>query len=230
MGLIDVLKEKMVPTDALIFYSCDSGKYVEHRRIANGRMCAGQPLDARQFADMISIAEKYASGQQDMGFIHGAIPMNMLYADPSIDHMRLVWYRKPEERKMYFSDGLAIPEGTMKVPGMIYSVRGNDLYVYCFKGARPNGVLYRAPFFNIYSEGRVCLGNSKTEKPKMNTFEEWMLYWEKMFWQSEFADLISDNPIEGNLATVTKNCIRKGRPFPVELMKRHEKKLNDLLR
>ena len=229
MGLIDVLKERMEPTDALIFYDSKSGKYVEHRKIEKGMMCAGQPLDIRQFGDMIRLAEKYATEQQDIGSLHGAIPSNMMYADPSIDRMRLVWYRKPEERKMYFVESLNIPDGTMKEPGMVYSVRGSELFVYCFKGTKPKSILYRAPFFNIYSEGRVCLGSSKADKPTKNTFEEWMLYWEKMFWQSEFAEHISENPIEGNLAVVTKNCIKKGIPFPVDLMKRMNKKLCDIL-
>ena len=231
MGLTDLLKEKLTPTDALIFYDTSSGKYVEHRNIVNGRMMAGQPLEIKQFSQMVRLVERYAEKQQQMTAIGGPIPANLLYADPNIDRMKLVWWRSPEERKVYFSDSLGIPNGVIKVPGMVYSVKGTgSLSVWSFKGKRPRGVLYKAPYFNIYADGRVCLGSSKTAKPKNNTFEEWIAYWEKMFWQSEFAHLISENPIEGNLTTITKQCINQGCPFPVDVLKRANVKLNDLLK
>lgn len=231
MALTDLLKEKLRPTDALLFYDSPSGKYVEHRGIVNGRMTAGQPLDVSQLSQMVRLVERYTVKQKPMTSLNGAIPSNLLYADTNIDSIRLVWWRAPEERRIFFKDTLNIPDGVMRVPGMVYSVKGSGtLSVWCFKGTKPKGLLYRAPFFNVYSDGHVCLGNSKTDKPKHNTFDEWLSYWEKMFWQSEFAEMISDNPIEGNLATVTKRCIEQGTPFPVEQIKRANVKLSDLLK
>ena len=231
MGLIETLRERLVPTDALIFYASQAGKYVEHRKIEKGKMMAGQPLDVKQLADLVKIVESYASGQQKMSAMGGTVPQNLLYVDPNPERMKMVWWRPPEERMMYFKKTLGIPDGTMKVPGVVYKVSGTgSLSVYCFKGKKPKKVLYRAPFFNIYTDGHVCLGNSKTQRPKVNTFVDWMAYWEKMFWQSEFVHLISDNPIDGNLALVTKECIETGKPFPVKVMSRAGVKLNDLMK
>ena len=231
MSLIDELKKKLKPTDALIFYECSGDVYVEHRSIVNGIYGAGQPLDAQQLARLVRCAEKYAKEQSPISRIGGAIPRNLLYASTDTDTMKLVWWRCPEERKMFFSDELGIPNGVMRVPGMVYSINGTGiLSVWCFKGRTPRGVLYRAPFFNAYQDGRVCLGNSKTDMPKTNTFDDWMAYWEKMFWQSEFASLIANNPVEGNLATITKQCIADGIPFPVDVMKKSNVKLGDLLK
>lgn len=231
MSLIDELKKRLEPTDALIFYACQSDVYVEYRPIANGNMGAGQPLDVDQLGRMVRCAEKYARDQTPHGSIGGIIPENLLYARTDIDNMRLVWWRKPEERRLFFNSGIGIPEGVMKVPGMVYSVSGGGtLSVYCYKGHKPKGILYRAPFFNVYNNGRVCLGNAKADKPRSGTFGDWMTYWEKMFWQSEFASLISDNPVEGNLATITKKCIEGGMPFPMDVLKRSNVKLGDLLK
>ena len=229
MGLIDELKKKMEPTDALIFYSCSNDVYVEHRNIKDGRMGAGQPLDISQLAAMIKLVEKYAKEQAGNGNVGGAIPKNLLFASTDIENMRLVWWRKPQERKMYFSESLEIPNGTMTVPGMVYSVNGKKVSVWCFKGRCPKRVLYRAPFFNVYLDGKVCLGNSKAATPKCNTFEEWMLYWEKMFWQSEFDALIADNPIEGNLSSITKKCINSCGTFPTDVLKKSNVKLKDII-
>lgn len=228
--MTDLLKQKLHPTDALLFYDSPSGKYVEHRNIVGGKMMAGQPLDIRQFSQMVRLVERYAEKQQQMTAIGGEIPENLLYADPNIDRMRLVWWRGPEERKMWFAKSLGIPDGVMKVPGIVYSVRGTTLSVFCFKGRRPRGLLYKAPFFNVYGDGSVCLGNSRTAKPRDNTFGGWIQYWEKMFWQSEFAQLISDNPIEGNLAVLTAKCIREGIPFPTDVLKRTNVKIKDKLK
>lgn len=230
MGLIDELKKKLEPTDALIFYSCDNDKYVEHRKITNGQMGAGQPLTVEQVSKLVHCVEKYAKKQKPMARIGGVIPKNLLYASTDLENMRLVWWRGPEERKVFFREDLGIPNGTMKVPGMVYMASNETLSVWCFKGRTPRGVLYRAPFFNVYSDGHVCLGNSKTDKPKSNTYEEWLLYWEKMFWQSEFSHMISDNPIEGNLSTETKRCIVDGKPFDTDKLKKSNKKINDLLK
>lgn len=230
MGLIDVLKEKLTPTDALVFYDSKMGKYVEHRNIVNGQMMAGQPLEVKQFTKMVKLVESYAKNQQEITQIRGVIPSNLLYANPNFDSMKLVWWRGPEKRKMYFVKDLKIPNGEMTVPGLVYCTFGGGLHVWAFKGKKPKGLLYRAPFFNVYSNGTVCLGSSKTTKPKNNTFEEWMQYWEKMFWQSEFAHLISGNPIKGNLAVLTKKCIEEGKAFPVDVMKRTNVKLNDILK
>ena len=230
MSLIDELKKRLEPTEALIFYQCSGDVYVEHRSITNGRMGAGQPLDADQLAKMVRCAEKYAKEQVRHGSLSGPVPMNLLYASTDLDQMRLVWWRKPEERRLFFSDELGIPDGVMRVPGMVYSVSNDRLSVWSFRGQKPRGVLYRAPFFNVYQDGRVCLGNSKADKPTGTSFDEWMLYWEKLFWQSEFASLIADNPVEGNLSTITRRCIADGTPFPVEVMKRASVTLADVLK
>ena len=231
MGLIEELKRKLEPTDALIFYSSGSDVYIEHRPISKGVMGAGKPLETSQFANMIRSAEKYAKQQNTMSSLSGAIPPNLLYASTDIDNMRLVWWRKPEKREMFFSEALGIPNGVMQVPGMVYSVTGNTLSVWAFKGRKPKDVLYQAPFFNIHGAGNVCLGNSKAEKPKEHTFENWMLYWEKLFWQSEFESLIIEfSPIDGNLAVLTAKCIREGTPFPTDVLKRANVKMEDLMK
>lgn len=230
MGLLEFLNREMEPTDALIFYSGSDDVYVEHRKIVNGLMGAGSPLDASKFSKMICTAEKYVSKQDGMKPLSGRVPPNLLYVSMGVDNMRLVWWRGREKRKMYFHEGLGIPNGEMIVPPMVYSVNGNSLSVWCFKGRKPKSVLYCAPFFNVYDDGRVCLGNSKTDRPRSMAFEDWMTYWEKMFWQSEFSSLIGSNPIDGNLSVETRKCIEKGLPFNMDILKKSNMKLNSVLR
>ena len=76
----------------------------------------------------------------------------------------------------------------------------------------------------------VCLGNSKVAFPQERTFSNVIDYWETMFWQSEFSHILGENPCLGNLATITKECIMDGKPFPQDMLKPTSKKLTDLLR
>jgi hypothetical protein len=108
---------------------------------------------------------------------------------------------------MYFRSTLNIEDGEYAVPGLIYDTCGERLDIYAFSEEKPamDSVLYKAPLFNV-SQERVCLGNARINFPDNPTFMEYINYWEKKFWQSEFSHLGSDgNPTKNNLVIVTKN-------------------------
>lgn len=219
----DILKSKLVPTHALIFYKPnivmeENGAFVEHREIKNGKMGAAEPLEIKTLVRIMKTVEKYTKTQVNMSYPHGEIPENLLYSSSDLDCTKLVWYRKPEVRKMFFAESLGIPNGEIMVPGIVYMAKGNSLSVYAFKGSKPKGWLYMAPFFNVSDS--VCLGSAKVQKPKENTFVKWIEYWETMFWKSEFVHILGTNPTKGNLATITKDCIINNKVFPMnELIK-----------
>lgn len=217
------------PYAAIIAYRShpeDADYYLERREIKDGMMGAGKPLTEEMLAKMVK-AVSSTNPHLDKS-LYGIIPENVLYCDMRMDGNKLVWYHGPEERNVFFTKGLNIPNGRMKVPGLLYVVKGEGLSLYAFKGRKPKDVLYRAPFMNTV-EG-VCLGNAKVKKPAERTFANVMAYWEKMFWLSEFSHLSGQNPISGNLALLTKRLIETGEPFPTEVLKPVSKKLKDILK
>ena len=231
--VIQYLQDVYEPYAAIIAYkavsenSRDIGYYLEKRNIHNGKMGAGKPLTQNMLASLIHSVQT-STAQLDTG-MYGAVPENILYVDTRIDHDRLVWYHGPEERHVFFSEHLDIPNGAMRVPGLIYVVRNNSLSLFAFKGKRPTEKLYRAPFMNTTES--VCLGNAKVKKPEERTFANVIAYWEKMFWQSEFSHLSGNNPIKGNLAVLTKQLIKTGEPFPTDvLIQIKGKNLKDLMK
>lgn len=219
-NLNQILSSKLEPTDALIFYknTYSGGSFVEHRQIKKGVMCAGSPLEVSTLAKIMKSVDRFAHETTSMVALHGEIPVNLLYASQGIDSYKLVWYRKPERRMMYFVEGLGIPNGEMEIPGLVYSTNGTSLSVFAYKGSRPKKILFKAPFFNVNNS--VCLGSAKMAKPKDQTYQNWMQYWEDMFWKSEFAHILGDNPIRGNLSIITKECIKLNKPFPKGELKR----------
>ena len=231
--LQDLMKAKIRPTDVLVFYKPSvslggDGHYVEHRKVKNGKMEAGHPLTIEDFSKLVATVSMYAKKDTGRTAMHGIIPKNLLYASSDLTSKRLIWWRPPQKQMMYFTKDAGIPNGEMWVPGLVFCATGGGLCVYAFKGTKPRNVLYNAPFYNVNNS--VCLGSAKVRKPKNDTYEAWIEYWEQMFWKSEFSHILGSNPINGNLAVSTKKCIKEGCPFPMELLIRNKTTLSNLLK
>ena len=226
--LTQKLEDTYEPMMAIIVYASQgSAPYLEQRNITDGKMGAGRPLTKKCVTDIFrAIVED--SEDLSEGY-HGVIPRNLLYADTTTGRTRLIWYNPPMKRKMYFVGSLGIPEGEIVMPGVLYEANDNTLNVYCFNGKVPKDTLWQAQFFNVNNHA-VCLGTAKAKRPKSLTYIEAMEYWETMFWNSEFSHLYGGNPINGNLALITKSCIQNGDPFPTSVLIKSKTKLKDLLR
>jgi PRTRC genetic system protein B len=203
--LNDILEQQQVPQMALVVYRNDktNSMYVESHRInSQGRMLAGQPLTLKCITELV---EAFAVEQGNTP--HGKILPNMLYSNTRKGHERYLWYNPPGKRMMFFSKNLNIENREYRLPGIIYDADGEHLDVYVFKEEKPEpeSLLYKAPLFNVTGQS-VCLGNAKINFPDNPTFEDYIIYWEKKFWQTEFSHLGGNrNPTKNNLVTVTRN-------------------------
>ena len=195
------------PVAAIIAYQNEEdyihkGYYLESRSIdLNGKFGAGKPVSYDFINNIVSsFSEKFSNTP------HGVIEKNMLYCDVRTGCEKYIWYNKPQARYFYFSKNLNLENGNYHVPGLIYVVEDDLLSVFAFKSKRlsENSELFRAPFFNTNSSGSVCLGNSKLEKEEFSSYKNIMLYWEKMFWGSEFSNILGSNPTKSNLTTLLK--------------------------
>lgn len=229
--LSEKLSDMMKPKTAIIVYKAEKAGeyYLESRKIdpKTGRMTAAVPLKKKvlsRIMDTLAID----SDSLDSG-IHGTVPPNVLYCDSRIGNSKLVWYNPPQKRKLYFTPKAGIPDGEMNVPGLLYVARNDRLSLYAFKGLKPKRKLYKAPFMNVDTT-HVCLGNAKVKKPSEKTFANMIAYWETLFWQSEFGHILGENPVKGNLASITKECIATGLPFPTDRLVPISKTLNEFLK
>ncbi|MDL2230398.1 prokaryotic E2 ligase family D protein [Alistipes sp. OttesenSCG-928-L06] len=218
----------VVPTMALIAFRgtgrMDGEFYLEARPIgADGKMGAGQPVP---YKFMQEIAENYTEAAG--GTPYGAIPDNLLYCNTRRGSEKYIWFNKPQKRTMYFNKSLGIPDGEYHVPGVIYVASEGQLNIYAFTDKVPKDEtkLFAGPFFNT-TNGSVCLGTSKIQKPNNPTFGELTAYWEKRFWNTEFTHLGGGgNPTKDNLVIVTKNAADK--PFDLSQLRPMNKKLKDI--
>ena len=134
---------------------------------------------------------------------------------------------------MYFVNSLEIPNGMAYTPPMIWYANKNSLAVFALASDRrptEKTPLYCAPFFNIYEDGKVCMGSVNINIKNSASVEEFTNGWEDYFFNSYFSHLLGRNsPIKGNCVNIWKDLINSDKFFPKELLRKNNKTLKNLL-
>lgn len=224
------------PKSALVFYDtkgANTDVYVEHFDMdKNGNPINAHPLTERE-ARVLSRALQ-TEKDKDKAFLksNGILPTNILHINPS-EKGTVLWYTKAQRRHLYFVNGLDIPNGMAYVPPMIWYANKNSLSVFALASDRrptEKTPLYFTPFFNIYEDGKVCMGTVNVEIKNSASIEDFIKAWEDYFFNSYFSHLLGRNsPIKGNCVNLWKNLIQTGKPFPKEILKKNNKTLKNLL-
>jgi PRTRC genetic system protein B len=105
---------------------------------------------------------------------------------------RMIWWSPPQKRSLFFKKSTYNPEtfdgrGVVACPGLVFMANEREMFVYAFKGADAptrKTKLYQAPFFNVWSRGKVCVGNADVPKEDRSDDPD---AWERMFFGSHFT-------------------------------------------
>jgi PRTRC genetic system protein B len=135
------------------------------------------------------------------------------------DH--LVWYSKPKKRQVWFQcEKLGNVSAQTDHPGLVFIVSRDEWFVFAVKSrARPtpSTKLYQAPYFNVWSSGKICTGNVEFPKGAAKFDTE---AWEAAFFRSYFTH---PNVHEKGKLTIYRGgpfslwrALMKGRVFPTE--------------
>jgi PRTRC genetic system protein B len=225
------------PKSALVFYESkglDKEVYVEHFDMdKNGTPINAHPLTEREAEALAKslLTEK----QKQSAFLKsgGILPTTILHINPSRDKGAVIWCTKSQKRPLYFIEGLGIPSGTAYIPPMVWQADKNSLRVFALSTSRrptEKTPLYYAPFFNIYEDGRVCMGSVSIDIKESACVEEFTRAWEDYFFNSYFSHLMGDNsPVKGNCVSLWKDLVATGRAFPKAVLKSSTKTLKNLL-
>lgn len=239
-NLIDITEDfgrLYQPKSALVFYESkglDKEVYVEHFDMdRNGTPINAHPLTEREAGALAKalMTEK----QKQAAFLKsgGILPTNILHINPSRDKGAVIWYTKSQKRPLYFIEGLGIPSGQGFVPPMVWQATKNSLRVFALLSSRrptEKTPLYYAPFFNIYEDGRVCMGSVSIDIKNSASVEEFTKAWEDYFFNSYFSHLMGENSsVKGNCVTLWKDLVTSDRTFPTALLKSSNKTLKNLL-
>lgn len=225
------------PKSALVFYETkgtNTDIYVEHFDMdKNGNPINAHPLTEREAKVLVKSLQ--TEKDKDIAFLksNGILPTNILHINPNKDKGAVLWYTKAQRRQLYFVNGLDIPNGIAQVPPMIWYANKNSLSVFALASDRrptEKTPLYFTPFFNIYEDGKVCMGSVNINIKNSASVEEFVGAWEDYFFNSYFSHLLGRNsPIKGNCVNLWKDLIQTGKPFPKEVLKKNNKTLENLL-
>lgn len=104
-----------------------------------------------------------------------------------LDYM--MWWVKPANRAVWF-DSPAVGgkrQAVVPNPGLVMMVCRGNWYVWAVKGNQrptPDTKIFRSPYFNVWSEGKICTGS--TPKPKGKLRQEPQA-WVDAFFGSNFS-------------------------------------------
>jgi PRTRC genetic system protein B len=222
------------PKSALVFYESTTDVYVEHFDMdKNGNPINAHPLTVREANTLAKALNTEQEKSKAFLKSDGILPTNILHINPSAEKGTVLWYTKAQQRQMYFANVLGIPNGKAQVPPMLWKAGKNTLSVFALLSDRrptEKTKLHHAPYFNIYEDGKVCMGTVSVDIAKSASVEEFTNAWEHYFFNSYFSHLFDKhNPIKGNCVNLWKDLETSDKPFPKEVLKPNNKTLKNLL-
>jgi PRTRC genetic system protein B len=149
---------------------------------------AGKPVTRESLQMIMDVVAR--SDKQTYYSISDTIPSHLLIIDQRAGRNVIAWW-KPAQRQTLLMRGK--PSITAWTPPLVFIVKNKELCVGALtKNSRPTVTtrLSHAPFFNVYNDMHVCLGNVKP--PQISgDIRELINEWEKAFWNSEFTDTVT---------------------------------------
>jgi PRTRC genetic system protein B len=234
-NITDKFSKAYLPVKALLLYQEQGSDefYIESYDIEkSGRPINAHPLSIREsqfLADALNTSE-----ENSKSFLKpkGLLGQEVIYINSQRNGFA-IWYTPEMKKHLTFKTGLTIPDGIASIPPLLWKATTTSLEIWALKESkRPemSTVLYFAPFFNIYTDGRVCMGNVDIDIDRSCDLETFMSSWETYFFGSAFSHLLGEvSPVKANIVPLWQKLICSGEAFPIKILKKHSKTIKDLL-
>lgn len=226
-ALNEQLQDTYMPVSALVLYKSNLNRrpeyYIESFDFdVEGRPVNAHPLTLNESASLLKALSCGKDKERKYLSQSSLLSTKVLYVAAQHREM-VIWFTPAQARPLYFVDRLGLENGTANVPAMLWMVKGKKLSVFALKSNRrpkEETRLYRAPFFNIYSDHTVCLGNVDRMIHESASLEAFMIAWERFFFHSYFSHLLNgQSPVKGNCVNLWRRLVNSDSPFPKEELK-----------
>jgi PRTRC genetic system protein B len=211
------------PVKAFVVYQKNSAEksiYVEaYDMDKNGCPINAHPLSLKESTQLAGALD--TSEELTRRFLKpsGLLPKNILYLNPEQGGYA-VWYTPAQKVDLFFVEGLGIANGKAFVPPLLWKASKNTLCIYAMDTdtqINENTALYHAPFFNLYKDGKVCLGTVSVNIKADCLLEEFLYLWEQYFFNSYFSHVIGDaSPVRTNIVQLWQNLVNTKKRFPLK--------------
>ncbi|WP_317168231.1 PRTRC system protein B [Flavobacterium collinsii] len=175
------------PVKAFVVYQKDTAEksiYVEaYNMDKNGCPINAHPLSLKESTQLASALD--TSDELTRKFLKpsGLLPKNVLHLNPEHDGSA-IWYTPAQKVILFFVESLGITNGDAFVPPLLWKASKSTLYIYAIDNEtqiNEQTKLYHAPFFNVYTDGRVCMGTVSINIKSNCHLEEFIALWEQYF-------------------------------------------------
>ncbi|WP_316848975.1 PRTRC system protein B [Pedobacter agri] len=234
-NITDLFSQSYKPFKALVFYQNEKDNlYVESYDMD----ALGKPINAHPFSQRESkaLSESLLAKQENSsGFLcsTGLLSDQVLYVDRSVDGYA-IWYTPEMKSHLIFKSDLGISDGEAYLPPLLWKASKRGLSLWALgNNDRPKleTKLYHAPFFNLYADGRVCMGNVIVKFSLNIDLDGFISQWKKLYFGSAFSHLLQDvSPVKGNIVQLWQQQIGTESPFPNSQLKKFPKLLKDIIR
>jgi PRTRC genetic system protein B len=224
------------PVKAFVIYqknAADKSIYVESYDMnKNGYPTNAHPLSLKESTELANALDTSEELQRNFLKSSGLLPKNVLYINP--DHNGYaIWYTPAQRVDLFFVESLAIPNGKASLPPLLWKASKNSLYIYAIDTVTEiseQTTLSHAPFFNLYEDGKVCMGTVSVSIKAECLLEEFMQQWEQYFFNSYFSHLIREkSPVKGNIIQLWQSLVNRRKQFPMKSLIKNDLTLKQLL-
>lgn len=216
----------------VVFATQGQHPYIEYYEMdAAGFPVNPRPLTVKEAQSLSKALDTRQQAAKAFLRPEGLLSPNILHIDSAADGS-VLWYTSPQKQKLYFAESLGLENATVSLPALVWKADKKHLSVFALKGKnRPKDStpLYHAPFFNLYQNGNVCMGNVDVNIREAASLEEFVIAWQKYFFGSYFSHHIAGHhPLKENLISQYRELISTGEPFPADRLVRNSLTLKNL--
>lgn len=197
----------------------------------DGRPLALHPLSHQESLDL---SESLQPDSHVSGFLHhrDVLPYQVLHIDSGRDGKAL-WYTTARLQSLLFQESLQIPSGPAHIPALLWYANKRSLRVFALgSDERPQLTtkLFHAPFFNVYEDGEVCMGDVNIQIKDDYSLLDFISKWERYFFRSYFSHLIMQrSPVKGNIVQLWCKQVNSDQPFPTKKLLPHSINIKNLI-
>jgi PRTRC genetic system protein B len=224
------------PVKAFVVYqknTLDKNVYIESYDMdKNGCPINAHPLSLRESTGLANALDTSDELKRNFSKPSGLLPKNVVYINPDHDGYA-IWHTPIQKVNLFFVDSLGITNGKASVPPLLWKASKNTLYIYAMDTdakIKEQTPLFHAPFFNLYADGKVCMGTVSVTITADCPLEAFIHQWEQYFFNSYFSHLIGDtSPVKGNIIQLWQTLVTDGNPFPMKSLLKNGLTIKNLL-
>lgn len=224
------------PVKAFVVYEKDSPDksiYVESYDIdKNGYPINAHPLSLKESNQLANALDTSDELKRNFLKPSGLLPKNVLYINPEHNGYA-IWFTPAQRLDLFFVESLGIPNGLASLPPLLWKASKKSLYLYALDNTtdiNEETEIFHAPFFNVYDDGKVCMGTVSINIKTDCSLEEFIQHWEQYFFNSYFSHLIRDkSPVKGNIIQLWLKLVNSRKQFPMKSLIKNGLTLKQLL-